>query len=112
MSSAYEHDHPEYNEVGSIETDGEFSEIDDNLYEETFTSGSLDKSFSAEKQEYDGQEGSLHSEIKKDLVPNEIEPQDYEEKAQDVGEPSEESNQFYEEYYVEDNPSYEEDDED
>ena len=111
VSSTYEHDHPEYNEVGSIETDGEFSESDDNLYEETFTSGSLDKTFSAEKQEYDGQEGSLHSEIKKDLVPNEIESQDSEEKAQAVGEPSEESDEFYEEYYVEDNASYEVDDE-
>merc|ERR550534_2682328 len=80
VSSAYEHDHPEYNEVGSIETDGEFSGSDDNLYEEKFTSGSLDKSVSAEEQEYDGQEGSLRSEIKKDFVPNEIESPDYEEK--------------------------------
>ena len=111
VSSAYEHDHPEHNEVGSIETDGEFSESDDNLYEGTFTSGSLDKSVLAEEKEYDGEEDSLHSEIKKNLVPNEIESQDYEEKAQAVGEPSEESDEFYEEYYVEDNPSYEKDDE-
>ena len=111
VSLAYEHDHSEYNDVGSNETDGEFSESDDNLYEETFTSGSLDKSFSAEKQEYVGQEGSLHSEIKKDFVPNETESQDSEEKAQAVGEPSEESDEFYEEYYVEDNASYEVDDE-
>ena len=109
VSSAFEHDHPEYNEVGSIETDGEFSESDDNLYEETFTSGSLDKSVSAEEQDHAGQEGSLRSETKKDLVPNEIESQDSEEKAQALGEPSEEYDEFYEEYYVEDNASYEED---
>ena len=111
VSSAFEHDHPKHNEVGSIETDGGFSQSDDNLYEETFTSGSLDKSVSAEEQEYDGREDSLLSEIKKDLLPNEIEPQDSEEKAQAVGEPSEESDEFYKDYYVEDNASYDEDDE-
>ena len=109
VSPAYEHDHPEHNEVASIETDGEFSESDDNLYEEKFTSGSLDKSVSAEEQEYDGREGSLRSEIKKDFVPKEIESPDYEEKAQALGKPSEESDEFYEEYYVQDNASYEED---